>query len=141
MIIFEPKERIAEYVIQRIGSDNTPDDLFRYVTIGLIKDNKLVAGLIYYDYTGTSISVHIGGHPNKRWLTKELLKVMFHYPFIQLGVNRITGYVAAKNKDAIKFDEKLGFVREGVLRKATKDDDLIVYGMLREECRWINKET
>jgi RimJ/RimL family protein N-acetyltransferase len=42
------------------------------------------------------------------------------------------------NTQAQKFDEHLGFVREGVLRKACKDGtNIILYGMLRDECRFI----
>ena len=55
-----------------------------------------------------------------------------------VGCRRVTGLVHDNNHDARRFDEHLGFKQEGVLRKAAPDgDDMIVYGMLREECRWI----
>ena len=140
-IITEPKEQIAQYVIERINSTSTPDDLFRYTALGLLKDNKLVAGLIYTDYVGTSIDIHIGAHPNKRWMTKELLIMIFHYPFIQLGVQRITAKIASKNKDARNLAERWGFTQEGAMREAIKDDDLIIYGMLKNECKWIENDS
>ena len=62
---------------------------------------------------------------------------MFDYPFNQLGVNRITGLVAKKNKEARRFDEHLGFKYEGNMRHALADDDMLIYGMLKRECKWL----
>ena len=86
--------------------------------------------------------MHVVAVPGKRWMTKDFLWRCFAYPFIQLQCNRITGLVRVDNLAAQKFDEHLGFVKEGLLRKAAKDGtDYIVYGMLREECRWLEIRT
>jgi hypothetical protein len=75
----------------------------------------------------------------KRWLCKAFLGEGFRYPFEQLGCRRVTGLVPGKNKAAQSFDEHLGFTQEGCARKILPDgDDLIIYGMLREECRFLN---
>ena len=47
-------------------------------------------------------------------------------------VQRVTGLVRAKNLAARRFDEHIGFELEGIMRKAFIDDDLCVYGFLRE---------
>ena len=80
---------------------------------------------------------HIAGKPGKRWLNRDFLFAMFDYPFNQLGVNRITGLVAKKNKEARRFDEHLGFKYEGNMRHALADDDMLIYGMLKRECKWL----
>ena len=80
---------------------------------------------------------HIAGKPGRRWLTREFLFAIFDYPFNQLGVRRITGLVPKKNKDARRFDEHLGFEYEGNMRNALADDDMIIYGMLKEKCKWL----
>lgn len=81
--------------------------------------------------------MHIAAIAGSRWLTKSFLKAAFAYPFNQLKVNRVTGYVPAKNMAARRLDLHLGFKVEGVMRKALADDDVIVMGMLREECRFL----
>ncbi|WP_369674540.1 hypothetical protein, partial [Enterococcus faecium] len=58
-------------------------------------------------------------------------------PFVQWNLRRVTGLVPAKNADALRFDLHLGFEREGYLKHALPDDDLIVLGMTRE--RFINE--
>ena len=65
--------------------------------------------------------------------TLEILK----YGFSELGLNKIYLNVLANNIRAIKFYEKLGFVKEGVFRKHLKIRDTFIdlqwYSMLREE--------
>jgi RimJ/RimL family protein N-acetyltransferase len=106
--------------------------------IGFLEGDTLVAGVVYNHYSGTNVYAHIAAMPNKRWATHDNLFVLFYYPFVTLKCNRITGLVRVDNFKAQRFDEHLGFKREGVMRKACKDgQDLIVYGMLREECRFL----
>jgi RimJ/RimL family protein N-acetyltransferase len=83
--------------------------------------------------------MHIAAE-GKRWMNRQILFAAFDYPFNQLGVRRITGLVPGKNMQARGFDEHIGFRLEGVMRNALKDDDILVYGMLREECRWLDLE-
>jgi RimJ/RimL family protein N-acetyltransferase len=136
-IIFEPKEQIAEYVLQRINSKSPVSDLFHYTAMAITKNDEIQAGIVFERYTGESIELHIGANPSKRWLTREFLNLWFHYPFVQLGVNRITANIATKNTSARKLAEHLGFIKEGLLREAMGGDDLIAYGMLKRECRFI----
>ena len=82
--------------------------------------------------------MHVAAVPGKRWMTKDFLWRVFAYPFLQLNCNRVTGLVREDNIVAQKFDEHIGFKREGLIRKgATDGADIILYGMLKEECRWL----
>jgi RimJ/RimL family protein N-acetyltransferase len=50
----------------------------------------------------------------------------------------VTGLVRVDNIEARRFDENLGFVQEGIIRRGADDGtDMILYGMLKEECRWL----
>jgi RimJ/RimL family protein N-acetyltransferase len=119
------------------GNDKYPLDTGN---IGLLRDGKLVGGVLFTRYTGTDICMHVAGNA-PGWVTLEFIRAAFRVPFIQLGCRRCSGLVRTDNLAAQRFDEKLGFKREGVLRKADDDGcDLIIYGMLREECKWIKGE-
>jgi RimJ/RimL family protein N-acetyltransferase len=108
-------------------------------TLGVESDGELIAGIIFENYTGSSISMHVAAVEGRQWITRDLLFRVFAYPFLQLDCNRVTGLVRADNLRAQKLDEHLGFVQEGVMRKAATDGtDYIIYGMLKEECRWLN---
>ena len=134
-VIYGQDERVLKWV-----GDRTDEDDFGpgSIAIGLEEDNELIAGVAFNMYTKASICMHVAAMPGKRWMTKNFLWRSFAYPFIQLGCNRVTGLVREDNFVAQKFDEHLGFKREGLLRRACTDgQNMILYGMLREECRWL----
>lgn len=132
-VIYGQNERVIQWVGQRIDED----DFGQAEAIGLEKDGELIAGVVYNWYTGPSICMHVAGE-GRQWLNRDFLFRVFAYPFLQLECNRVTGLVRTDNLDAQRFDEHIGFVREGVIRRgATDGTDFILYGMLKEECRWL----
>ncbi len=98
------------------------------------------ATVLYTDYRKVDIRMHVAGVGH--WLSRAALSVWFGYPFQELGVRRVTGLVARKNRVARRLNEKLGFVQEGCMRHAMENGDhMILYGMLREDCRWLKEST
>jgi RimJ/RimL family protein N-acetyltransferase len=134
MIVSQPKEAIALFVGACLGKPDT--DWGQFTAVGNVRDGALVAGVIYNHYSAANICMHVGGVGNY-WLTPEFLFAAFDYPFNQLKVRRVTGLVPKKNKAARKLDEHLGFKFEGCMSHGLPDDDMLVYGLLREKCRWI----
>lgn len=107
--------------------------------LGLEEDGELIAGVLYEGFNGNNIWMHVAAVPGKRWMTREYLRYCFYYPFVECGVQRISGYVNASNTEARRFDEHLGFRQEARLSGAAPDGgDVIIYVMWREECRYVN---
>ena len=107
-------------------------------TIGIDDDGKLLCVVLYNMFVEASCTAHIVSTRDRNWATRSVLAAVFAYPFVQLGLNRITTPVARRNVDVQVFSLKLGFSFEGVLRGAHNDgDDEVLLGMLRSECRWI----
>ena len=99
-------------------------------------DGRLLGGVIYKEFTGASVQAHIAGFgPN--WLGRDLLWVIFDYPFNQLGVSKIFGPVPETNKAALAFDYKLGFKYVTTIPGVFLDGGLIVLEMDRVDCRWL----
>lgn len=133
-LVYGQDERVRDWVAERIG-ENLDD---ANVAIGIEEDGELIAGVAYNMYTGAAICMNVAATPGKRWTTKEFMYAFFAYPFIQLNCRRVTGLVRASNIRSQKFDEHVGFTREGVLREAFEDgEDAVLYGMLKSECKWI----
>lgn len=106
--------------------------------IGLERDGKLVAGVVYEGFNGHNVWIHLAGLPGRRWLNREFLRAAFCYPFVQCGVQRLSGYVNASNLDARRFDEHIGFQEEARLHGAAPDGgDVIIYVMQKEDCRYV----
>lgn len=105
--------------------------------IGLEENGRLIAGVCYTGYDGTGIMMSVAGE-GKRWLNRAFLRAAFSFPFNSLGVRRVSGLVRVDNLAAQRFDEHLGFKREGLIREGDDDGcDLILYGMLKSECRFL----
>lgn len=110
-----------------------------YTAIGLMNEAGIIlAGVVYENYTNYDVHVHIAAIQGKRWMSKRWLGEVFRYPFEQLKVQRITALVPASNAESEEFTRHLGFKKEGRVREMLGDDDLLVYGMLKRECRFLD---
>lgn len=134
-LVYGQDRRVAEWVMKKAPH---ADYLADYVAIGLEEDGSLVAGVVYNEYRGNSIHVSIASsHP--KWANRKTLFAFFAYPFLQLKVKRLTAYTGKSMASVRKFLERLGFVMEGTMRQGFVDDDCVIYGMLKDECRWIER--
>ena len=107
------------------------------MAIGRVAGGKIVGGVLYTDFNGANIMMHVAGEGN--WLSRKMLEVCFEYPFLGLKAKRATGIVLSSNAEARRFDEHLGFKLEAVLKEAHPEGDLLLYCMRADECRWLRK--
>ena len=73
----------------------------------------------------------------KQGIGEETARKMIKYVFDDLGFRRLKSYTHSGNEVSMRFQERLGFIREAVLRQEYSFSgeyvDGIDYGMLREE--------
>lgn len=108
---------------------------------------KWVAGLdaggivwvaAYSHFSSAACELTIATDGSKRWASRRALRLIFGIPFMQWKMRRVSGLVRANNSEAIDMAERLGGTLEGRARCAFDGDiDGLIYGMLREECRWV----
>ena len=76
-----------------------------------------------------------------RCCTRTNIKYVFNYCFNQIKCDRITAMCINGYERNEKLLKGTGFGKEGIIRKAMKVNEKFVdgalYGMLREECRWV----
>lgn len=106
------------------------------VCISRSEHGRLLGGVIYTNYTGASITMHVAGFVD-HWINRDMLWVCFHYPFMQLNCNKLFGQVPAWNVKALEFDKHLGFREEAVIKDVYPEGDMILLSMLKHECRWL----
>lgn len=124
---------VAEWVR---GQLDMASDFGPCTAIGAVYRDSLIAGVVYFCYRHPNIEMAVASI-SPRWATRRTLNAFFDYPFNQLGCNRVTVLVDSDNDQVKRFDERLGFVKEGRLRQANPRGDADIYGMLKNECRWI----
>lgn len=138
-LVLDERERCGEWARERVDYIDTWGDDFQ--AIGYERDGRLIAVCVFNFYTGYDMALHIAAEPGALWCTREFLTACFRYAFVQNGCRRVTGYVPAKNSKALRLDEHLGFVYEGRKREALPDDDLVILGMTRGACRYLETDT
>lgn len=135
MIVFQQHPILLNQAGMQLGRQfKAPED----VTIAAVDITKLLCVVVYTNYTGFDVEMCIASW-SPHWCTKGFLRLAFGYPFTQLKCDRVSGRVTASNQKAIDMDERLGFKREGLIRRGVAGEDVIIFGMLREECRWTGK--
>lgn len=133
-VVYSPTDEMLAWATVR-GGIKFRDDA---AAIGVRSDDALHGVVVFDSFTTTGCWVSVVSDGGRKWITRELIIKVFAYPFIQLGYPRLNSFVSVNNADAIRFNEHFGFKREGILREAGEQgEDLIVYGMLRRECRWL----
>lgn len=124
---------VARWTASRLGTESFGD----CSAIGIEKDGELIAGLVYFCYRHPNIEMAIAS-TSPYWANRFTLYHIFYYPLVFLNCQRVTVMVDSTNQKSISLVERLGFVREGLLRQARPDCDVLVYGMLKTECRWLS---
>jgi RimJ/RimL family protein N-acetyltransferase len=104
-------------------------------TIGIVDDGELIAGIVYHNWDPEAAVIEISGAalPGEPWLSRETLKRMFQYPFLeckcQMIVQRFPAdderqkYIMARYGYAlIHVPRMFGRDRDGVLALLTDED-------------------
>ena len=132
--LFGYDREVTEWVRQRLDNSH-----FGPATaIGLVKDGKIIAGVVYHNYRLNGLEMSIATE-DRHWATKQTLRTFFAYPFNQLNCERVTALVSEDNIKSRDMVNRLGFIKEGVLRKAFNGRNIHIYGMLKDECKWIGE--
>lgn len=133
-VIFQPADELIAWA-EAHGSARYKYDA---KAIGIRDESGIRAVVVYDSFTTTGCWVHVVSDGSKHWMTKEFILTAFAYPFEQLNYPRINSLVSVNNREAVEFNENFGWTREGIMREAGEDgEDLIAFGMLRRECRYL----
>jgi RimJ/RimL family protein N-acetyltransferase len=102
--------------------------------IGLQKDAKTIAGVIYENWNKRTVFCHIAIEGR---LTKAYLKAIFDYPFNVLNVEKIIVPVVTDNQKSIKLVQNMGFAEEARIKDGSPLGDIIFMTLARKDCRFL----
>lgn len=117
-------ERVSRFVGERCGVVVAPP----FTTMGIERNGRISAGVIFNYYTGNDIYVTVAGGPFNRGFITAVGK----YVFEQVGCLRMT--IQTEQPKIIDISKRLGAKVEGVKRNYFgKGRDATVLGILRED--------
>ena len=124
---------VGPWVAAAVNADFSP---YAAEAIGLRRNGKLVAGVIYENWNGASLQVHVAV---QGVMTPKYLAAIYHYPFVHVGAKKLIAGIGEGNKESIRFVSKMGFRLEGRIPDAHPDGALLLYTMSREQCRYLGE--
>jgi L-amino acid N-acyltransferase YncA len=126
-LVLYDRNRVAYWVAQRIGQV-VPWEGFN--AFGVESEGEIVAGVVIHNINSSNAYCHIA--------IDKPSKAVFEL-FRQLGLKRLTGVVPTDRPEVIKFDKKLGFEEEFVMKDAADNADMMFLVIWADKCRWLPK--
>lgn len=99
--------------------------------------HEIVAGVSYYEFNGRHAFMSVSSDGSGHWLTRRFLWAVFHYPFMVLGLQRVSILVDATNERSRRFVEHVGFRFMTRLSDASEGGDMLLFSMHRTECDYV----
>jgi hypothetical protein len=133
IIGFEKEEKAEKWARQKLNLQDPPTFFRAFSAVD--KNDDFMCVVIMTNFTKRNIDLNIVMDSMKMrpMSTIRMFNQIFGFIFDKLGVVRVTGLVADSNIKAKKINEHFGFKSEGVMRKALENDDLHIYGFLKED--------
>lgn len=102
--------------------------------IGMLKGGDPAAGVIYENVNGVSCTCHIAIDCR---INAQFVATIFDYPFRFLGLEKIICPVGEGNAESIRLVSHMGFEEEARIKNAHPDGALLIFTMVREQCRFL----
>lgn len=140
-IEFFHREDVLEFLVEEIGLDLRGQDLDRqdrWLFVVARNDHDAVIGTLVFEWK-TAFDAHLSiAVVDRRCLLLSKLQRMVWEAVFSRTV-RVTMLVDAADQKMEHTCRKLGAVYEGFLRRGLDGHrDALVFGMLREDCRYLN---
>lgn len=99
-----------------------------FVSFGVIDRGRLIAAVVYNNYFPEhGVIEYSVAAISKRWLTRNVIREMFDYPFKQLGCQMVVVRVAETNTGMAKICEDFGFNAYKIPRLHGRDEAEIIF--------------
>lgn len=132
MVVLEQLPSIRAWVQSRLQCD-----FGECVTIANYRGSELVGVIVFSNFRVSSAEFSVV-LKDKYGYSPAFLRAAANYIFKICKKRRITSFVSPHNKVSLRLIEKAGFKYEGTQRQAADGgEDLLMYGLLKSECRWL----
>lgn len=131
----EQKQLAADMLFHEIGVKSTCDlQAIFWVNPETMQPDWCIG---FDSFIGKTCQIHVVNR-QKKYTPRALLKAVFEYPFEQIGIEVLLGVVNSNNKEAMKYDQHLGFKEINRLEGMHEDGgDIVLFAMKKEDCRFI----
>lgn len=99
------------------------------------EQGRLIAGMVYHHYDPQSGVIEMSGAalPGYQWLSRETIKRMYQYPFLQIGCQMVIMRVAADDQRLLRQLAALNYSFIRIPRLLGRDRDAVICLLTRED--------
>ncbi len=134
MVSHEQRPEFFDFINKILDVEFDPE---KSRCIASVTDDFKIMGVVVFDrFSPFNCELSVAS-ATPRFMNRAFLKAVFRYPFVQLGLSRISAVIEDGNIHAIEMDRRLGFVDEAKLKNWYGDKDGFMLRMLKEECKWL----
>jgi hypothetical protein len=112
-----------------------PIDPDQSITVARVENGRNVCLAAFTGWSKGDVELMGASEPGG--ITRKFIRELAAYAFDVLKVNRVTAKARMSNVACHKVLGRLGFKCEGVLRKADNGEDVLVFGLLKEELKHV----
>lgn len=104
------------------------DRLENYCSMAVIDGKDLIAGTVYHNWYPDEGVVELSSFStSKRWLTRPVIRAMFHMPFVRLGCQLVVLRVSERNKVMCNIARTFGFTEVFIPRLRGRDHGEFIF--------------
>ena len=113
---------------------------FNIKTIGIVDEGDLVAGIVYHNWEPEAgiIEISAAALPHEPWLSRETLKRMFQYPFLECKCQMVVQRIQADDERQQFMMARFGYTLVKVPRMYGRGRDGVI-GLLTDDAWAANK--
>ena len=126
---------VANWVAGKVGS---PIPSHGGAAIGYARDGDILCGVMYEHFTGPCITATIVLDKGSV-MPREFLRIIFDYPFNQLGCEQMLAYIAEDNWRSRRLVEHMGFHEVARIEGVFPTGAMLVYMMKKGTCRFLGE--
>jgi len=132
------RNAMVEWTSRQIWPDKTHKTLPKGVCMGVFDKGEIIACMVYHDWEPDAGVIELSGAAtSRRWLTRQTLKAMFDYPFIDVGVQMLVSRVSAdpRQNHLKRIFTAYGFDHQIIPRLYGRNEDGILYSLTDDDWR------
>ena len=135
------RNAVWEYFHAKLGIQDSADfrgvchvpDVYRGAVMSM---DHVAAAAGYSVFIGRSVCMHVV-IDRPELVTRRMVREAFEYPFVVAGCEAVIGLVDSANEASCRFARRVGCTEIHRVPNGGTAGDLVIFQMLRSECRWL----
>lgn len=122
----ESNKIVSTFVSMGIWGE--PDRIDSHFSMAVIEDGTIIAGTLYHNWYPEEGVIELSSFSiSKRWLTRRVIRAMFHLPFARLGCQLAVLRVSERNQTMCNIARTFGFTEVYIPRLRGRDEGEFIF--------------